>query len=1043
MRLNLHQKIVLGAILPTALVLGLLGLLTLLHFYQSEQRVQRAEVRMETARRADQLSLALRLAAADAERSADLLALRDELPEAELRSWLDRLLARPGVLYGLGLRYADGRAVYRSRAQTPSSTVTAGAADPDWFSEVKAGGKPQWTAPDLLPGPAPSWVLAYLVPFYRDGQFAGALRAELRLDLLPRLLAADVSTAASDWLLLDTAGRILYAREASRLGRPYTDFAPAGSAAAALIAGQLHEAAASQRDLSWPGLDAAFVGTAIVEATGWRLFHARSQREVAQLARPGQALLAGLLLLAVLVASAILYRVARRYSRPLEQLSLAVQQVGQGRPVPSVDYQGKDELGSLVLSIGRLIDDLHARDRSVAARQSDLADRMREQQVLYRVADLLGWVDADFAEMLRRVTVLLPEAWAQADRVCARVDLDSHRSCSEPFRESERGLFAPIHTDGTTVGGVWVFALDAETPLEASHQQLLEGVAQQLGLAFRRERAQSQLESLNHQLEQRVEARTEALRQAERLLRDITNSMPGAVYQIFRPQRKPMSLRFVSAGVEKVFGVSREQALANFETVLDRVYPEDYSALMASISDAVLNGSEHTQVFRVSVPGSGGEQLRWLRSSANIFQEEGGVLLNGYWIDVTDQKRLELALQQARREADAANEAKSRFLANMSHEIRTPMNAIIGLTHLAHGQTAEPGVREQLGKVEDAAQSLLGLLNDILDFSKIEAGRMSLEHIPFDLWNVLDRVEGLMAERASSKGLRLSLQRPETLPHDLVGDPLRLGQVLLNLISNAIKFTETGEVRVEVELLGQDASGAQLRFAVHDTGIGIQPAQMARLFKAFTQADSSTTRRFGGTGLGLTISKELVNLMGGDLSARSEPGKGSCFSFVLKLSPAAPDWRSPPLEPADSQTLLKGARLLVVDDNAINLEVASEMLRQAGAVVGTAGNGREALAQLALGQFDAVLMDLQMPVMDGYTATRRIREQPQFHDLPVLAMTANAMSGDRESCLAAGMNDHIAKPIDPEVLLRTVARWLRLKRSQPGAALPQGLGDGR
>ena len=305
MRLNLHQKIVLGAILPTALVLGLLGLLTLLHFYQSEQRVQRAEVRMETARRADQLSLALRLAAADAERSADLFALRDELPEAELRSWLDRLLARPGVLYGLGLRYADGRALYRSRAQTPSATGAAGAADPDWFREVKAGGKPQWTAPDLLPGPAPSWVLAYLVPFYRDGQFAGALRAELRLDLLPRLLAADVSTAASDWLLLDTAGRVLYAREASRLGRPYTDFAPAGSAAAALIAGQLHEAAASQRDLSWPGLDAAFVGTAVVEATGWRLFHARSQREVAQLARPGQALLAGLLLLAVLVGSSL------------------------------------------------------------------------------------------------------------------------------------------------------------------------------------------------------------------------------------------------------------------------------------------------------------------------------------------------------------------------------------------------------------------------------------------------------------------------------------------------------------------------------------------------------------------------------------------------------------------------------------------------------------------------------------------------------------------------------------------------------------------
>jgi signal transduction histidine kinase/HAMP domain-containing protein/ActR/RegA family two-component response regulator len=930
-------------------------------------------------------------------------------------------------LQGLGLRYAaDGHGLYRRR----QGGTAVGAPEPasaEWFELVAAAGRPLWTPPYLAaPLGTPVWMLAYAVPFYRGGVFAGAVRAELRLDQLPQLLSQPAPAAGGDWLLLDAAGRILYTRQPSRLGRPYTDFAPAGSASAGLIAEQLNLASAAETDASWPGLGAAFVGAAPVAPTGWYLFHARSQREVANRTRARQALLAGLVLLAVLAASAALYRVARRYTRPLQELSLAVRKVGQGGTPPAVNYRSDDELGSLVLSIGRLIEDLRARDSSVAARQRDLADRIREQHVLYRVADLLGWVDVDFAEMLRRVTLLLPEAWAQVEQVCARVDLDSHRCVSEPFRETERGLFAPIHSDGATVGGVWVFALDAEAPLEASHQQLLEGVAQQLGLAFRRERAQSQLEALNHQLEQRVEARTEALRQAERLLRDITNSMPGAVYQIFRPQRKPMSLRFVSAGVEKVFGVPREQALANFETVLDRVYPEDYSALMASISDAVLNGSEHTHVFRVSF----GDQLRWLRSSANIFQEEGGAaLLNGYWIDVTDQKQLELALEQSRREADAANEAKSRFLANMSHEIRTPMNAIIGLTHLAHGQTAEPRVREQLSKVEGAAQSLLGLLNDILDFSKIEAGRMSLEHIPFDLWSVLERVEGLMAERASSKGLRLKLERPETLPRDLIGDPLRLGQVLLNLISNAIKFTETGEVRVQVELQGQDAGGVRLRFAVYDTGIGIQPAQMARLFRAFTQADSSTTRRFGGTGLGLTISKELVNLMGGELGAESEPGKGSCFSFALQLQRADPDWRSPPQAPVDSKTALQGARLLVVDDNVINLEVASEMLRQAGALVGTAGNGREALAQLALGQFDAVLMDLQMPVMDGYTATRRIREQPQFHDLPVLAMTANAMSGDRESCLAAGMNDHIPKPIDPEVLLRTVARWLRVKRA--------------
>ena len=312
MRLNLHQKIVLGAILPTALVLGLLGLLTLLHLYESERRVQRVEVQMETARRAGELSLALRLAAAEAERSADLLGLQDELPEAALRPWLDRLLARPGILHGLGLRYADGRAVYRSRPPAPSG-ADAESPGSEWFSEIEAQAKPRWTAPDLLAGPSPSWALAYLVPFYRDARFAGAVRAELRLDLLPRLLAVGESAPAGDWLLLDPGGRILYASQASRLGRPYTEVAPAGSEAAALIATQLHRADASQRDLSWPGLGTAFVGTALVEPTGWRLFYARSQREVAHRTQPRQALLAGLLLLAVLVASAALYRVARRW----------------------------------------------------------------------------------------------------------------------------------------------------------------------------------------------------------------------------------------------------------------------------------------------------------------------------------------------------------------------------------------------------------------------------------------------------------------------------------------------------------------------------------------------------------------------------------------------------------------------------------------------------------------------------------------------------------------------------------------------------------
>ena len=1028
MRLNLHQKILLGAILPSAVLLALFCLLSLVGLREEDDLARRETIRLEAERLAVTLGASLRQAELQAERVAQLAVL--PLPAPLLPEQLQALLNSAPELAGLAIRYADP-----ARTGLQFTRDDRAMPDPDWF-RLAAEGTARW-APPVPDTEAVGWWLSYVVPIRDEGRFVGAARVDLNLDSLPALAGPIVGEAAGrngDQLLMDGAGRLLLAPPPALPGRPYTDFAPAGSERAVFLAERLRQSGSASAELDWPPLGRAYVGAARVEPGGWLLLQARPGSGLLPTLGVGYWLPAALLGIAMLLMLAVWYRLTRRYTRPLSQLARGVERLAQGEPLPPSGYREDDELGRLVAGIERLVQDLRLRDRNAHSRTRDLADRVREQHVLYRVADILGWVDADFAEMLRRVTLMLPEAWAQADGVCARVNLGSHRCVTEGFREGERGLFAPIDADGSTVGGVWVFALEPEVQLEASHQELLEGVAQQLGLAYRRERAQSQLEEMNHQLEQHVEARTQALRQAERLLRDITNSLPGAVYQIHRPDARPSSLRFVSAGVEELFGVSREQALANYETVLDRVHPDDYSGLMAAISDAVINDATFTHVYRITGPAG---ELRWVRSSANVFREEDGYLLNGYWIDVTGQKRMELALEQSRREADAANEAKSRFLANMSHEIRTPMNAIIGLTHLAHGHTTELKVREQLGKVEDAAQNLLGLLNDILDFSKIEAGRMGLERIPFDLWQVLERVEGLMAERAGEKGLLLRVLKPDALPRDLVGDPLRLGQVLLNLVSNAVKFTEAGEVRLELGLLDVGDEIVRVHFAVIDTGIGMDRAQMARLFSAFTQADTSTTRRFGGTGLGLTICKELVGMMGGELDAQSAPGEGSRFSFALRLPRAAPDWRSPPATAGDDSAVLTGARVLVVDDNAINLEVASEMLRQQGALVTTAGNGREALAQLALGQFDAVLMDLQMPVMDGFAATQRIREQPALHGLPVLAMTANAMSGDRERCLAAGMDDHIAKPIDPDTLRHTLGRWVQRRR----AALAARQGD--
>ncbi|MDR7299147.1 signal transduction histidine kinase/DNA-binding response OmpR family regulator [Pelomonas aquatica] len=545
-------------------------------------------------------------------------------------------------------------------------------------------------------------------------------------------------------------------------------------------------------------------------------------------------------------------------------------------------------------------------------------------------------------------------------------------------------------------------------------------------------------------------------------------------------------------------------------------------------------------------------------------------------------------LERAQHAAEAATRAKSEFLANMSHEIRTPMNAILGMSYLALQSGLDAKQRNYVDKVHRAAESLLVVINDILDFSKIEAGKLEIESIPFQLADVFDQLANLLGMPAEEKGLELLFALPPGLPTGLVGDPSRLGQILLNLGNNAVKFTERGEVTMAVTVAERGAERVVLRFEVRDTGIGLSPEACQRLFQPFTQADASTSRRFGGTGLGLAICRHLVERMGGTIGVDSEPRRGSCFNFTLPFSlqpglqPAAQptelrgtrllivddhpaarellstlvaslglnaemaadgeaalaavasadaadrpfrlvllDWRMPgmdgieclarltqggasrhapptvlmvtafgreqaerqlqarglqvaallpkPVTPSAlldacitalgqratlprrseqrqellqaRQASLGGARVLLVEDNAINQELACSLLERAGVVVAVAANGREALAALDRDSFDAVLMDCQMPVMDGYEATRALRQRPALQGLPVIAMTANAMAGDREKVLAVGMNDHVAKPFQVDELFATLARWVGAKPARPGGlvAMPSEL----
>jgi two-component system sensor histidine kinase/response regulator len=530
------------------------------------------------------------------------------------------------------------------------------------------------------------------------------------------------------------------------------------------------------------------------------------------------------------------------------------------------------------------------------------------------------------------------------------------------------------------------------------------------------------------------------------------------------------------------------------------------------------------------------------------------------------------ALQVSNEEAQAAKEVaeeatrlKSDFLANMSHEIRTPMNAIIGLSQIALKAEMPPRQRDHLMKIKNSGQHLLGVINDILDFSKVEAGKLAIENIPFELDSVLENVANLVSEKAAAKGLELIFDVDPSISPGLEGDPLRLGQVLINFCNNAVKFTEEGEVIFRIKVLEDSEDEQLIEFSVSDTGIGMSEAQMSRLFQAFEQADTSTTRKYGGTGLGLAISKKLAEAMGGSIGADSELGHGSRFWFTSRLKKIVArrrilrkdlegrraliiddnasartvlssllgsmsirsdeaasgregiemvhqaaargepydvvfvDWQMPTLDgietskqilalenvptprlvmvtaygreevlknaedsgvenvlvkPVTSSTLLdttlsilradesqrevegaeaeklfdiahlRGIRVLLVEDNEINQEVALGQLEDAEVEVDVADNGEIAVNMVRSNEYDVVLMDMQMPVMDGIEATRLIRADSRFDKLPIVAMTANAMAVDRERCLEAGMNDHIAKPIDPDQLFGTLSRWV-------------------
>ncbi|MGR9107115.1 MAG: response regulator [Gammaproteobacteria bacterium] len=1190
MRLAIHNKIIWLLVVPVSLIYSAILVYALFKSEHNAETQVQSRMAELTHRYASQTEACLLQVARIAEMTAAFLETVPDLNNAQLFALLRENVGQDPYIFGSAIRFeprgSEAPAPYAPfvyRAPEGLREIELARAGFDytqdewsWWTRTKQNGKALWTEPYFDEGDGPQvLVVSYAVPFFREQQFAGVVTVDIQLAALNRFLhLGDQGT--KNFVFLSNTGHVIYHYQSEWIGRHINRLTEGlGTDELAKLVDPMMTGKTGNMHMALWGADRPrWLFYAPIPSTGWSLAAIVDEEdELAMVHRQVQEN-AWLLALALATLVTVALWVSRRIARPLASLNETARQIAAGHLDIDINIRNRDEIGELAASFKEMARKLAEREAALVRMTVELEGRVDERTAELKASEsqfrtLVGNIpgvtyrcrlDQDWT------MVFISEAIREISGYPASDFIDNHvRSYASIVHPEDREKVLCEVMQG--VNGARPFVLEYRI---VHADGSLRWVYEKGRAIFDEHGMVSFLDGTILDITSRKHAER-LIQKSKRRLQEIADSIPGAVYQFHLDENANVIFDFMSDGIEGLVGVTRQCALKNASCVLEKLHPDDKTVIWRLLRTSIDTLKAWKHEFKV-VAESGA--VKWIRGeAAPVAGANDKITWNGYWIDITAQKNLERDLADAKMAAENANRAKSEFLANMSHEIRTPMNAIIGLGHLALQTALTAKQRDYLTKISGSAKSLLGIVNDILDFSKIEAGKMEMEEIPFALGEVLDNLKQLFGLKAEQKEIDLLVEIDPDIPDELRGDPLRLGQVLINLVGNALKFTEHGEIRVAVAKVAQGDSELTLRFAVSDTGIGIPEDKKSRLFTPFTQADNSMIRRYGGTGLGLSISKRLVEMMGGEIAFETTIGQGSCFyftarfgyakhrgavprvlpsglqgakalvvdnnptsreilgrdleSFGFRVDEAASgqealdeiraarhsqpyqlvlmDWKMPGMsgleasrqikteapqgqapviimvsaygreelfrraeeiglnaflvKPVSQATLfetvlqsfglaenaaaesdsaaavasickshLQGLRLLLVEDNEINQQITRELLEHEEIRVTVRSNGREAIDAVKQGDYDAVLMDIQMPVMDGYEACRAIRGLSGYADLPIIAMTANAMADDREKSIAAGMNEHLTKPIDAKELLVTLCRCIRFDR---------------